>query len=149
MIIRDATPDDSAAIAALRLTWAEEHGDAAEEAETYSSGLSAWIEAHAGNVVGKLAQREDGTVVAMGWLAVVDRLPIPNQHHRRSGDVQSVYVLPEYRSTGIGREVIGALVDEGRSRGLKRIVLHSSTVGAEFYRRIGWSNSELLLELAL
>lgn len=97
----------------------------------------------------KLAQREDGVVVAMGWLAILDRLPVPNRHDRRSGDIQSVYVLPEQRSTGIGRKVINALVDEGRARGLDRIVLRSSTMGTEFYRRIGWTNSELLLELPL
>lgn len=149
MLIRDATPEDSAAIASLRLTWAKERGDAAEDADTYASGLSTWIHAHAGNVVGKLAQREDGVVIAMGWLAVVDRLPTPNQHDRRSGDIQSVYVLPDQRSTGIGRKIIDALVDEGRARGLNRIVVHSSAMGEDFYRRIGWTHSELLLELPL
>lgn len=149
MLIRDATPDDAAAIASLRLTWAKERGDAVEDADNYASALSTWVKAHASNVVGKLAQHEDGVVIAMGWLAVVDRLPAPNQHDRRSGDIQSVYVLPDQRSTGIGRKIINALIDEGRTRGLNRIVLHSSTIGTDFYRRIGWSNSELLLELPL
>lgn len=149
MLIRDATPDDSAAIAVLRLMWANERGDAVGHADTYASVLSAWIKSHAGSVIGKLAEREDGVIIAMGWLAVVDRLPMPNQHDRRSGDIQSVYVVPDQRSSGIGRNVINALVDEGRARGLNRIVLHSSTSGADFYRRIGWANSELLLELPL
>lgn len=149
MLIRDAATDDARAIAALRSTWADERGEPAESIDTYAPALSEWLESHTGRVVGKVAQREDGVVVAMGWLAIIDRLPMPGQHDRRSGDIQSVYVLPEQRKSGLGRVIIDALVDEGRARGLNRIVLHSTDTGADFYRRIGWQNSELLLERIL
>lgn len=149
MLIRDATPDDASAIASLRLAWADERGDTTEAAKTYAAGLATWIESHAETVVGKLAQRDDGHVVAMGWLAVVDRVPVPTRHDRKTGDIQSVFVLPEYRRTGIASDLLDALVEEARSRGLSKIVLQSSTAGAKFYRRIGWNNSELLFELSL
>lgn len=44
------TPDDSAAIASLPLTWAEERGDAVENADTYAAGLSTRGETHASSV---------------------------------------------------------------------------------------------------
>jgi GNAT superfamily N-acetyltransferase len=111
--------------------------------------LSKWITAHQNDVIGKIAQREDGAIVGMGWLAVIDRIPVPTRHDRRSGDLQSVFVLPELRGTGLGRQLVGALTEEAHARGVDRIVLHSSTTAAAFYRHTGWSNSDLLLELLL
>ena len=139
-------PADAPSVAALRLTWAAEWGDPLESPESYAAGLAEWIEAHAGTVIGKIAESDDGDVVGMGWLAIVDRVPVPTRHDRRSGDIQSVFVQPGLRGTGIGRAIIDALVDEGRALGLGRIVLHASAEGIGFYRRIGWSNSERLLE---
>jgi len=148
VIIRTATAADARSVAKLRLAWADERSDVSESVESYAAALATWIASHEADVVGKLAQRDDGTIVGMGWLAIVDRLPVPARHDRRSGDIQSVFVLPEERSTGLGRRLIESLVAEGRARGLDRIVLHSSVEGADFYRHLGWTGSELLLEFA-
>jgi GNAT superfamily N-acetyltransferase len=136
-------------VAELRLAWAKERSDTTEPVDSYAEGLSQWIAEHSDDVIGKIAVRADGEAVGMGWLAVIDRLPVPTRHNRRSGDIQSVFVCQEERKNGLGKCIIEALLDEGRARGLDRVVLHSSTSGADFYRRIGWSNSDLLLEITL
>lgn len=145
-MIRTATPADARAVAELRLAWAEERSNPTEPVDSYARGLFEWIAAH-DDVIGKIALGADGVPVGMGWLAVIDRLPIPTRHDRRSGDIQSVFVREEERGSGVGKLIIDALVEEARTRGLDRVVLHSSTSGADFYRHLGWSNSDLLLEV--
>jgi GNAT superfamily N-acetyltransferase len=145
VIIRTATSDDADGIAELRLMWERSRSGAVGDAVELSLALASWIEAHRETVIGKVAE-EDGRLVGMAWLAIIDRVPVPTRYDRRSGEVQSVYVDPQYRSSGIGRALMDSITAEGNSLGLSRIVLHSSHEGAEFYRRLGWVNSEFLLE---
>jgi hypothetical protein len=97
VIVRTVKLSDAIAVAELRLAWANERSDVVEPVESYAAGLAPWISAHRANLIGKIAQQPSGAAVGMGWLAVLDRLPVPTRHDRHSGDIQSVFVVPEYK----------------------------------------------------
>jgi GNAT superfamily N-acetyltransferase len=146
--IRNAAPEDAPALVALRLAWERSRSAPTDEEAAYVAVMTTWIAEHRERVIGKLAEL-DGRIVGMAWLAVVDRVPVPTDFDRRSGEVQSVFVDASLRGRGIGRALMDAIAAEARARGIHRIVLHSTHEGVAFYRRIGWVNAETLLEVEL
>ena len=94
---------------------------------------------------------ENGTAVGMAWLAIIERIPGPEQWRRLSGNVQSVYVLADHRNRGFGATLLGALVSDARRRGLEYLSVHPSPRSFPFYRRLGFvgEGSILFLDLRL
>jgi GNAT superfamily N-acetyltransferase len=85
--------------------------------------------------------------VAIAWLAVVDRIPGPEFFVRRSGYVQSVYVVPDRRSQGVGTALMEHLVGYARNAELDYLAVHPSERSFEFYRRLGFAPTTKVLEL--
>ena len=147
--VRLATAADAAGLARLRYRWEGEHaGPAGEPPAEVLDGLgtamAAWMRAHAESHVCAVAVRGDA-VVGMAWLAVTGRPPIPADADRRSGDVQSVFVLPELRSHGLGGRLLGALHEVAAARGITRITVHASSEALAFYARLGYEPDPRLL----
>lgn len=55
-----------------------------------------------------------------------------------SGHIGRMAVLAEYRRQGIGRAILGALVEQARKRELKSVVLHAQTHATHFYAAEGF-----------
>lgn len=47
-------------------------------------------------------------------------------------------VLTQFRSTGIGKQILEKLVQLARSKGVKLIVLHSQVTAIPFYEKLGF-----------
>lgn len=88
-------------------------------------------------------------VVAMGFLALVPRVADPRAFDRRTGDIQSMYVLPPYRGQGVGARLVEALVHHGREAGCTRITVHSDVQAISLYSRTGFRAQSYLLMLGL
>lgn len=50
-----------------------------------------------------------------------------------------VAVLAQARRTGVGRHIMGALMDAARARGDREVVLHAQRTAEDFYLRLGFS----------
>ncbi|MEU5722929.1 GNAT family N-acetyltransferase [Micromonospora sp. NPDC047738] len=87
----------------------------------------------------------DDEAVGMAWLMVADRVPTPARRHRRSGDVQSVYVVPELRDSGIGAALLEAVLAEAGGLALEHVTVHASDRAVRFYERLGFQHDERLL----
>ena len=48
-------------------------------------------------------------------------------------------VLPEYRGTGVGRQILRFLMDEARKRGKRKAVLHAQMSAEGFYLKEGYT----------
>lgn len=142
-MIRRATPEDAPALAALRVAWGDE-ADASRDG--FASTFEDWARStdHTGFVA-----VEDGEVVGMAWLALLERPPSPERGTRVGGDVQSVYVLASHRRRGIGSTLTRAVVDEARRRGAQRVTVQSSTRAVPMYERLGFASTPKLLQMDL
>lgn len=63
---------------------------------------------------------------------------------QRSAEIVRMSVAPAYRRTGLGRRLVGVLVEQARSWGMDRVVLETSahwTDVVEFYLRCGFTQT--------
>lgn len=147
IIVREAAATDLPGLARLRWVWSQENQPPIEQAfDEYARDLAAWYEAH-DDFVAYVA--DDGGVVAMGFLALAPRVPDPRTFDRRTGDIQSMYVLPEHRGRGVGSRLVEALVEHGRTAGCTRITVHSDPRAITLYTRAGFVLQPNLLMLPL
>jgi len=148
VVVRTATPADVSALAVLRWRWAL--GDQPAEPAAlrdFRSALREWMTAQGEASVCKIAVL-DGELVGMASLAVFDRVPNPGDLRRRSGDVQSVFVVPEHRGRGIGRQLMQAICETADNLGIRSLTVHSSEQALPLYQLVGFTPSHLLLQRA-
>jgi len=140
--IRKATPVDAAALATFR--WgprSEEDAETGTGRAEFVASFSAWLVEHLPTHLPFVAEL-DGAVVGMAWLAVAERVPSVDRRYRRFGDVQSVYVVPELRNSGIGAALLREVLAEARRLGLEHVTVHSSDRAVPFYERVGFGHDE-------
>jgi GNAT superfamily N-acetyltransferase len=147
--IRLARDEEFTAVAGLRWQWEIEVGETPDvDREVYAKEFAAWArrrtESHRCMVLCR-----NGTVVGMAWLAVVARVPSPGNMARAIGDLQSVYLVPEARSGGLGGRLITAVLDEARALGLPKVTVQSTTRAVPVYCRNGFADSAKLLHAEL
>jgi predicted GNAT family N-acyltransferase len=65
-------------------------------------------------------------------------VPVATGRLLPDGHIGRMAVLAAWRGRGIGAEVLAALLEEARRRGLAAAVLHAQTHAAGFYRRFGF-----------
>lgn len=141
-----AGADDIRGMAALRWEWKGEGTPADETA--FADALVAWAEANSATHTCFVAVVGDA-IVGCAWLAVTPRVPGPGRLHRLSGDVQSVYVTPSLRGSGVAAALLSAVLERAEELRLERVVVHSSVEAVPFYRRLGFSSSDILLDVEI
>jgi GNAT superfamily N-acetyltransferase len=146
--IRPAQRSELDAVAALRFRWrAGERGERGLDAASFESAFKDWATDRASHT--PFVAWRDGVAVGMAWLVVVNRVPGPEVFRRRSGNIQSVYVLPEERGQGVGTQLIERCIAEARSQGLEYLTLHHTELSEPLYRRLGFHAPIRYLELRL
>jgi GNAT superfamily N-acetyltransferase len=136
-------------LADLRWAWrAVERSEAGLSRPVFVAAFQRWFEDHRGTHAAFLAH-VGGVPVGMAWLATIERVPGPAVWTRLAGHLQSVYVLPEHRSGGIGAALVTAVVQEAEAGGFDYIVVHPSERSFPLYRRLGFCETGALLELDL
>ena len=147
IIVREATSEDLPALARLRWLWSEENQPPIEGAfDEYAEQFVDWYRAR-DDFVAFVAVAD--AVVGMGFLALAPRVPDPRTFERRTGDIQSMYVIPAHRGRGVGARLVEALVQHGRAAGCTRITVHSDADAISLYTRAGFEVRSNLLMLAL
>jgi GNAT superfamily N-acetyltransferase len=72
---------------------------------------------------------------------MAERVPSPERQSRRwCGDVQSVYVVPEFRRRGVGRALLQAVLEEARRLGLEHVTVHSNDQATPLYHWVGFGH---------
>lgn len=144
--VRLARPADLPDLAELRWQWtAEAGGEPVVTRDGFVRAFVAWAEEHRSShrcVVMLRGER----IIGMAWLAITARVPHPGAPARSSGDVQSVYVVPDERDGGLGGRLVEAVVGLARDLGLERVTVHSSDRAVSAYARRGFSVSPRLLQ---
>jgi GNAT superfamily N-acetyltransferase len=145
MKIRIGTQADTPALA--HLLWQFSHRDDAPARidPKFSADFAAWIAEHSTTHTPFLALRDGEAAIGMAWLALVARVPRPDRMDRRSGDLQSVYVLPEHRNAGVGSALVAAVVARAEDLGLEHVSVHSNDRAVAVYERGGFAPTRRLM----
>jgi ribosomal protein S18 acetylase RimI-like enzyme len=137
--VREATPADAAELARLRWDFrvAEQ---SAQPRDQFLRNVEAWLHQalHSGRWVVSVAESAPGTLCGCMYLERVTKLPVPGTLRREWGYITSAYVAGEERGRGLGRELLGHLVEAARERGLEFLILWPSDEALPFYRRAGF-----------
>jgi GNAT superfamily N-acetyltransferase len=152
---------DLLAAARLRWHWVAENRDPGQDIEAFTRDFVHWWEQQPALVgvvavdtgVSEASRVAEPTgapqppeqVVGMAFLVVVNRVPGPGDLDRTSGDLQSVYVVPDHRDHGVGTLMLERLVERARERGCLRITVHSSSRALPYYARLGFERNERIL----
>ena len=145
IVVREAEPFETEAVAGLRWRWVVERGGVpVVTRDEFVASVLAFAAEHEGTHHRVVAVR-GGIVVGMAWLAVLPRVPSPRATDRASGDVQCVYVVPEERNSNIGSKMMDAILDKARQLNLEHVTVHSSPEAIRLYERNGFTASSRLL----
>lgn len=131
-----------------RLLWLHAAPDeqSQQSVEYFALELHRWWSAHGESHVAFIARDGGATVVGMAWLALVARVPRPGVATRRSGDIQSLYVLPEERGRRIGSALVQAATEHALRLGAGRVTVQSGSKAVPLYERLGFTSSRQLLQ---
>ena len=145
MDIAVAGPDDVEDLA--RLVWLHASPDqqAKQSAEAFAVDLGRWWTEQQDAHIAFLARDVDGAAIGVAWVALVPRVPRPGLPSRTTGDIQSVFVLPEHRGHGVGSALVRAACDHAERCGAARVTVHSSRGAVPVYERLGFASSRQLL----
>jgi GNAT superfamily N-acetyltransferase len=142
-----ASDDDLGELVSLRYRWrVEEAGERGDGIDQFEATFRAWYETHRATHAGYLAVAE-GDAIGCAWLYTIDRVPGPERFIRRAGMLQSVYVVPSHRNQGVGDGLIRHIIDDAKERELDYLMVHPSSASFSFYRRLGFAESNRVLEL--
>ncbi|SDK37153.1 Acetyltransferase (GNAT) domain-containing protein [Cryobacterium psychrotolerans] len=145
IVVREAEPFETEAVAGLRWRWVVERGGIpVTTREEFVDSLLAFAAEHERTHHRVVAVR-NGIVVGMAWLAVLPRVPSPRATNRASGDVQCVYVVPEERNSNVGSKMMDAILDKARQLNLEHVTVHSSPEAIRLYERNGFTATSRLL----
>lgn len=133
----------------VRLRW---HWTTVDRAETpaiteeaFVTGAARWARAHAATHLPHAAVTTEGAIVGMAWLALTPRVASTHSLDRCSGDLQSCYVLPPFRSLGIGGRLVQAVLDTAAVHGAEHVTVHTSADSPGMYLRNGFRANPRLL----
>ena len=144
--IRRGTAEDAPTLARLRWRWRnEERDETGGDRASFLDYFQTWMIDHLPTHLPFVAE-VDGRVAGMAWLNLGERVPSPTRPDRRMGDVQSVYVVPELRNSGVGAVLMAAVLDEARGRELELVTVHSAGRAVPFYLRCGFKDGQNWLE---
>ena len=115
------------------------------DVRTFEADLRRWWDAHRDTHLSFLALHPSDGPVGMAWLALTARVLRPGGAERLCGDVQSLYVVPEHRPTGVGTALTLAVLEHGETLGLEHVTVHSSERAVSLYERAGFAPSRELL----
>jgi GNAT superfamily N-acetyltransferase len=137
---------DHADIAQLaRLLWLNatpEQRDG-QSIEAFAADLESWWTDNDSHFA--FVARLDSELVGMAWLAMVARVPRPGATTRRSADIQSVYVVPEFRGNRVGSALVQAAADHAMKLGAGHVTVHSGRKAVPVYERLGFASSRQIL----
>ena len=92
---------------------------------------------------------EDGRIVATSGMSLAEKPPYFSNPAGRIGLLSGMYTLPEYRRRGIGRRLLGRVVDEARAWGCGAVQITASDMGVLLYADFGFVKNGNFMQLKL
>lgn len=92
---------------------------------------------------------DEEKIVSHAFVQKVSMIPNPNRIQDEWGYLTNCYTKPEYRSQGIGSELMKKLIGWARTIDLELLIVWPSDESVEFYKQFGFSQKHEILQLSL
>ena len=148
MIIRKATVSDVALLSEVRKLQLIDEGIAPDcdidaELDTF---FRKWLES---DDFIQLIAEEDGKLLSTAAVIYYDLPPSFTNKIGLRGYVTNVYTTPEHRRKGLSKMLLEKLLEDAKSRGIKKLWLGASKDGRPLYEKLGFIQQESYMELTL
>ncbi len=145
---RKAERDDVTILAKMRISQLQDEGE--KPTFDLTPDLLAYYDRHmnAGTFVAWLAIA-DGQIIATSGMSFTEKPPYYNNPSGKIGLLNSVYTSPEYRRQGIGKVLLGKVVEEARQYGCATVQLTASDMGILLYENFGFQRYEKFMQYRL
>ncbi len=97
----------------------------------------------------QLIAEENGKLLSTAAVIYYDLPPSFTNKIGIRGYVTNVYTVPEYRRKGLAKQLLTELLNDAKSRGIKKLWLGASKLGRPLYEKLGFIQQESYMELTL
>lgn len=95
----------------------------------------------------QLLAADNDSIIASGAIVYY---PFPPSFSNPSGErayVTNIYTHPNYRRRGISQAILNLLIENAKSRNIKKIFLAASTLGKPVYEKVGFEEAPEWMEI--
>lgn len=148
--IREASPDDAAALAELRWEFRVSRAPANEAHDAFVARCEAWMRRELASATRWRAWIAvvDDAIVGQTWVQTIGKIPNPVEERERHAYVSSVFVRPAFRG-GVGSRLLEAAVAWAKANDIDRMILWPSARSVTLYERHGFTHHGDVMELTL
>ena len=148
MIVRKATVEDAALLSEVRKLQLIDEGIAPDcdidaELDTF---FKKWL---VSKDFLQLIAEENGKLLSTAAIVYYDLPPSFTNKIGVRGYVTNVYTAPEHRRKGLSKILLEKILEDAKSRGIKKIWLGASKLGRPLYEKLGFIQQESYMELTL
>ena len=148
MIVRKATVEDAALLSEVRKLQLIDEGiapncDIDAELDTF---FKKWL---VSKDFLQLIAEENGKLLSTAAIVYYDLPPSFTNKIGVRGYVTNVYTAPEHRRKGLSKILLEKILEDAKSRGIKKIWRGASNLGRPLYEKLGFIQQESYMELTL
>ena len=148
MIVRKATVEDAALLSEVRKLQLIDEGiapncDIDAELDTF---FKKWL---VSKDFLQLIAEENGKLLSTAAVIYYDLPPSYTNKIGVRGYVTNVYTAPQHRRKGLSKMLLEKILEDAKSRGIKKIWLGASKLGRPLYEKLGFIQQESYMELTL
>jgi GNAT superfamily N-acetyltransferase len=141
MIIRLASAGDAVTLARLRLELRSSSHTIVEDEQAFLARCESWMSERLRKENGWqcwIAERE-ASVVGAVWAQLIEKIPNPVAEPESYVYLTNFFVRAEYRSEGVGAQLLAAVLEWSKSKNAERVILWPTERSRTFYLRHGFS----------
>ena len=148
MLIRKANEEDIALLSETRKLQLIDEGIApnCDIDEELFAFFKKWLKSS--DFVQFIAE-EDGKLLSTAAVIYYDLPPSFTNKIGVRGYVTNVYTVPEHRGKGLAKMLLTELLNDAKSRGIKKLWLGASKLGRPLYEKLGFIPQESYMELTI
>ena len=151
MIIRRAKAEDIAALTMMRYEFTLEHQpEVRDDYDLFATECRAFLEEAINSERWHIWVAElDGIITSHIYIQLIDKVPRPGRITYPFAYMTNVYTDPDYRSQGIGSQLLQAIREWAAANRFEFIIVWPSDESRDFYSRNGYTLCNDPMELHL
>lgn len=149
MHYRLATKDDIDLLVTLRLDFINIHEGDERYEELKKNCYTYFSKAYANDSCDVVLAEENGCCIGTGIVFYYDSVPSTFNTTGKNSYITSMYVEPDYRKKGVGKEILEQVIECAKKRGVTVMFLSASEMGRPLYEKRGFTDSKkgMMLDL--